>query len=440
MPHKRARCCESPCGAQLRARVEAAQQVDRACGGFSRKRPLASHASPARDMTLVSGLWNLRRDTWAAHVRYKEGEGRAYTRYLEWLDAGLLRKRQAVVLFLDSEAAEFARSKRREYNLTTLTCVLEIPQEELPQMRWREEYVAAHEENMRKLPNDTQPEVVRSDYTLVVNSKPELLACAALWNPFGSETFAWVDAGAGRKPGFPYGPAPILSPGCGKWSICVGRRMWMLFDFRSKLKRLEHGSTFDSTVLLGGLEGVLLYALWFQWAIARYLEEQIMDDEQSVIAEVWWTGRMTFGNFFGLSWEDTLTQMLPLIPGSYVSPSEVAAAKGVEIPPAYQGMAASLGRWFGDTPHLIWRNEGNIWVPSATDLMMVEQVPVNEVTDEGMERIIFALWCLYGRVFYYYQHFCDVYASRVPQIRAEGFENLPIVSANMEVITPSNAR
>ena len=31
----------------------------------------------------------------------------------------------------------------------------------------------------------------------------------------------------------------------------VGRRMWLVFDFRSKLKRLEHGTTYDSSVLLG---------------------------------------------------------------------------------------------------------------------------------------------------------------------------------------------
>ena len=29
---------------------------------------------------------------------------------------------------------------------------------------------------------------------------------------------------------------------------------------------------------------MLLYALWFQWAIGRYLAEKVMDDEQSIIA------------------------------------------------------------------------------------------------------------------------------------------------------------
>ena len=63
----------------------------------------------------------------------------------------------------------------------------------------------------------------------------------------------------------------------------MGRRMWLLFDFRDKLKRLQHGTTYDSSVLLGRREGVLLYGLWFQWAIERYLEEKVMDDEQSII-------------------------------------------------------------------------------------------------------------------------------------------------------------
>lgn len=111
--------------------------------------------------------------------------------------------------------------------------------------------------------------------------------------------------------------------------------MWLIFDFRDKVKRLQHGTTYDSSVLLGrweriviswtcirqrsfkvkvsilalsyllqfptsfvvdprlwvrksvpdagGREGVLLYALWFQWAIQRYLDEKVMDDEQSII-------------------------------------------------------------------------------------------------------------------------------------------------------------
>ena len=33
----------------------------------------------------------------------------------------------------------------------------------------------------------------------VVNSKPELLACAAHWNAFRSRIFAWVDAGVARE-------------------------------------------------------------------------------------------------------------------------------------------------------------------------------------------------------------------------------------------------
>ena len=33
--------------------------------------------------------------------------------------------------------------------------------------------------------------------------------------------------------------------------VKVGRRMWLIFDFREKLKRLQHGTTYDSSVLLG---------------------------------------------------------------------------------------------------------------------------------------------------------------------------------------------
>ena len=41
--------------------------------------------------------------------------------------------------------------------------------------------------------------------------------------------------------------------------------------------------------------------LWFQWAIEQYLEEKVMDDEQSVIAEVWWAGQFNIQSFYGMT-------------------------------------------------------------------------------------------------------------------------------------------
>eukprot|EP00928_Gymnodinium_smaydae_P036983 TRINITY_DN25749_c0_g1_i1.p1 TRINITY_DN25749_c0_g1~~TRINITY_DN25749_c0_g1_i1.p1 ORF type:complete len:581 (+),score=119.07 TRINITY_DN25749_c0_g1_i1:588-2330(+) len=423
-PHSYERCCTSPCGAKLRGRLE--EEAQRRCGDKARW-----------NATLVTGLWNLRRDTWASHVRYKEGAGRAYGRYLEWLDAGLLRKRQALVLFLDHEAAVYAAAKRAAYGLERLTCLLEVEQEELPQMRWRSEYIAAHAENVRRLPNDTQPEVTRPDYTLVVNSKPELLACAALLNPFKSQSFAWVDAGAGRKQHFPGGAAIVAPPTCDPWALCVARRMWLFFDFRSKIKRLEHGSTFDSTVLLGGQEGVLLYALWFQWAISRYLAENVMDDEQSVIAEVWWAGYMKVNSFFGMGWMDAISELLPYAHDAYGDTGASAREAAAQNEPvlAYRNIAQTMGRWFGGSPFLIWQNTGNLWVPSAYNLMIVEATPVGQIDDDGLERIAYGLWCL-NKKYEYYANFCESYYRRVPQTRIEGWENLPMVTSGMRMVYP----
>ncbi|CAE8699222.1 unnamed protein product [Polarella glacialis] len=328
-PHSAERCCRSPCGKALRARIEAEGRAR--CG-----------ARPRSNTTLVSGLWNLDRQRWQAHSRYQEGDGRSYARYLSWLDA-LLQKPQALMLFLDGEAASFAAERRAAYGLSHLTCILEVPMAELPQQQWRRSYLAAHKENQRQLPDDHQPEVMYANYTLVVNSKPELLACAALWDPFasGSEgNFAFVDAGAGRKPGFPPGQEPIVPPDCPPWSLCVGRRMWLFFDFRSKLKRLKHGPTFDTTVLSGRPEGVLLYALWFQWAIGQYLAERVMDDEQSIIAEIWWTGRFQIKSFYGMRWFETLVQMLQ------ASPSEELLPPGTD-----------QDQGFGETREPTWKQQ-----------------------------------------------------------------------------------
>jgi len=48
----------------------------------------------------------------------------------------------------------------------------------------------------------------------------------------------------------------LTAKGADAFSNClvvvkVGRRMWLIFDFCEKLKRLQHGTTYDSSVLLG---------------------------------------------------------------------------------------------------------------------------------------------------------------------------------------------
>eukprot|EP00435_Cladocopium_sp_Y103_P039116 s1871_g10.t1 len=154
------------------------------------------HRRRLSNTTLVTGLWNLHREAWPSHARYQEGDGHSFKKYFQWMDQ-LLQKPQALLIFADAETIAFAEKHRRRHRM--LTCLVEVPQEDLPQMRWKDAYEEAHAENRRKLPGDMRPEVIQSTYTMVVNSKPELLACAAHWNPFRSQTFAWVDAGVARE-------------------------------------------------------------------------------------------------------------------------------------------------------------------------------------------------------------------------------------------------
>jgi len=158
--------------------------------------------------------------------------------------------------------------------------------------------------------------------------------------------------------------------------------MWLIFDFREKLKRLQHGTTYDSSVLLGGREGVLLYALWFQWAIERYLAEKVMDDEQSIIAEIWWTGLFRIQGFYGMGWAEVLARML-------MADAPVGTGGSLES----LEHAARLGRWFGDTPTLIWRNTGKLWVPRDNTFEFVEERVVNQITDEELELILYGSAC-----------------------------------------------
>jgi len=291
-------------------------------------------------------------------------------------------------------------------------------------MYLREAYERAHIRNRERLPNDTQPETLYPEYTLVVNSKPELLACAALWNPFDSEVFAWVDAGAGRKKVFPPGVQPLQFPPCGRSGLCVGRRMWIFWDFRSKVLRLKHGSTFDSTVLLGMRRGVLSYALWFQWAIDRYLSEEVMDDEQGVIAEVWWDGRFPIESFYGMSWDESVAQML--------RHDDIDSALGEQSSLA---LARSMGRWWGRHPSLVLQNTGSIWIPFKSNLMVVELRQVNQISDEELERLAYAMWCIH-RQFGYYERFCRSYLHASSQVEIDT-RNLPVVSTGNRVVSRS---
>lgn len=407
-PWSRARCCASPCGAPLEARFRA--------GGFC--------AGVAQsNVTLVTGLWNLGRQHWAPHIRYSEGAERSYDKYLSWLDK-LLSKPQALVLFLDKEAYSFAAERRKARGLEHLTCLVEVPFEQLPQMQWRSAYQNAHDRNRRELPDDSQPEVLHADYTIAVNSKPELLACAAHWDPFRSTSFAWLDAGAGRKKSFPAGTAPVVLPECRPWALCVGRRMWLFFDFKSKLLRLKHGSTFDTTVLLGGREGVLFYALWFQWAVSRYLDEGIMDDEQSIIAEVWWDGNFDIQSFYGMGWDEALAQM--------VRASDLGAALDAEELASLE-MANGMGRWWGRHPSLVHSNTGDLWIPFAGNLMVVKPTQVNQVTDEELERVAYAMWCL-NKKYGYYRQFCEAYNKEQQEVE---LSELPILTRG-NILVPAS--
>lgn len=390
------RCCRSPCGEKLQKRI-------------LNVGPGECQGKVQSDITIVTGLWELGREDWMAHARYQEGDSRAYGKYLKWLN-GLLVKPQPMVLFLDAKAAAFAQ--RRRYGFDNMTCILVSPKEDLPQMQWKDGYVEAHRRNRARLPNDTQPEVLYENYTLVVNSKPELLACAALWNPFESHQFAWVDAGTGRKETFPAGQLPLKFPDCPEWSLCIARRMWTMVDFRSKLLRLRHGTTFDSTVLLGSRVGVLAYAMWFQWAVTRYLVEGVMDDEQSIIAEVWWDGRFLINSAFALTWVESLAMMIRA-----EDLQEAIGTAGLES----IGTAAVMGRWFGRHPSLFHRNEGKLWVPLADDLTVVREKIVREVTDEDVERIAYAMWCQNKR-YGYYDQFCR---SFVPKVDSGGWRPGP---------------
>merc|ERR1711971_1543449 len=58
--------------------------------------------------------------------------------------------------------------------------------------------------------------------------------------------------------------------------------------------------------------------------------------------------------------------------------------------------AERMGRWFGDHPSLIHRNDGTVMVPSALSLQVVVSVPVNRMTDEHLERSIYGKSC-YGK-------------------------------------------
>ncbi|NBX76971.1 MAG: hypothetical protein EBQ92_10490, partial [Proteobacteria bacterium] len=138
-------------------------------------------------LTLVTGLWNIKRDS------LQEGWSRSYDHYLEKFSE-LLKVDENMIIFGDSELKDFVFERRSRENTHFIL-------RELDWFKTNDYY-----ENIQKIRTNPdwynqvgwlgQSTQARLDmYNPIVMSKMFLLNDAKLMDPFDSEYLFWIDAG-----------------------------------------------------------------------------------------------------------------------------------------------------------------------------------------------------------------------------------------------------
>jgi hypothetical protein len=137
---------------------------------------------------LVTSLFNINREDMSGN------DGRTWEDYLLWFEK-TLRLKSPMIVFCQDDLVEFVE-KRREYPTKIIThTVPEIPYYFLKD---KIETIIFSEEYQSKIDVPQRIECQHPMYTVVQYSKFKWLDRAIQINPFDSEYFFWIDAGASR--------------------------------------------------------------------------------------------------------------------------------------------------------------------------------------------------------------------------------------------------
>lgn len=138
------------------------------------------------DVTIVSALFNIERENM---------DGRDWEKYLKWFDL-TLKLKCPMVLFVTEDLKDFVDVRRK--NLPTKVIIQKI--DEIPYYNLKEKIdcIISSEEYKKKVSDPNRIECQHSMYSIIQYSKFEWLKESSKINPFNSQFFFWLDAGASR--------------------------------------------------------------------------------------------------------------------------------------------------------------------------------------------------------------------------------------------------
>ena len=245
-----------------------------------------------RDYTIVTGLWNLKRNE-------ELNDGRNFDEhYLKMFDE-FLQMPMNLFIYVPKELEEFVKARRSEKN--TFIKILEL--EDL-----KNNLYAPFYEKTQAIRNNpewlgitgeggwltTSPQAKLEWYNPVVMSKMFMLNDASIWNPFSSTHFYWLDAGIVNTV-----PSTHFKENLSLDNIIQATGDWIFLSWLYEAQDEIHGFKFDKMneyagtkveyVCRGGFFGGhkaqlnkandLYYSL-----LTRSLDEGLMGTEESIFA------------------------------------------------------------------------------------------------------------------------------------------------------------
>ena len=139
-----------------------------------------------KDITIVTALFNIQRENM---------DGRTWDEYLEWFSR-TLKLKCPMVIFVEDSLVKFVENYRQ--NLPTK--IISHPLEEVPYYCLKEDMddVIASEEYRSKTKCLDRIECNHSLYSIIQYSKFKWIRESIAMNPFDSDYYFWMDAGASR--------------------------------------------------------------------------------------------------------------------------------------------------------------------------------------------------------------------------------------------------
>jgi protein YibB len=142
------------------------------------------------DVTVVTGLYDLKREDWS-------GFQRPYEHYQEWMK-NILTFNSPMVIFVDPSDVEFVKAERERHDLLDKTEIIPLPFSEFEtQKRWgtRINEVMKSDKFLNGQTVPEHPQIKHPSYNILMHEKIQFVSKAIANNTFNTDYFMWLDAG-----------------------------------------------------------------------------------------------------------------------------------------------------------------------------------------------------------------------------------------------------